>query len=515
MICLLRNKSIALLASLALAACGGGGGGGTIAGGGVSGTGVGTISGFGSVKINDIRTFAVDANTQFFLDDTPVADQAALEALLCGGGSCGSSNPGMVARVDIGADVSPDFTSGTAVTVNAFNQVKGPITGTAPLEALEQTLIVTGDTVLENIPGNNVANLVNSDVVEVSGFDNCNNTILVTRIEFKGNNNNGILEWKLVGTANNVVANTSFTIGNQLVQLNGVAPRDCVGGLSAGDLVEVKASADPGFSAGGDTLDTVTDVECQTPGLGIPGNANGVVLDAEIEGIVTSVTTPSDFIVNGQRVVTNAGTLFENGLAEDIVIGARLEAEGDLNTGTGILSADKIKFRGNRVRIEAPVNVPGGGVGASFTILDVITVNTTALTEDKDGLISGSGNSGNLQVRMRGFVDSSGTVFATELEDRGTGDANDVRLRGPTADTCDPNGGDDLLTILGVTVDTDSNAVPLSYTNEAVEPNVVLADNVAFCALISTGSNVEVENAVFTSGPATIDNGEEYSIEDL
>jgi hypothetical protein len=513
------NKIILFLSTLVLAACGGGGGGGggggIIAGGGVSGTGLGTITGFGSVQINDIRTFNVDANTSFFLDDTPVADQAALEALLCGGGACGNSNPGMVARVEIGPDVSTDFTSGTAVTVTALNQVKGPITGTAPLEALEQTLIVTGDTVLENIPGNNVTNLVNGDVVEVSGFDNGNNSILVTRIEFKGNNNAGILEWKLVGIAGNVVANTSFTIGNQLIQLNGVVPRDCTGGLSNGDLVEVKASADPGFIAGGDTLDTVTDVECLIPGLGVPGNPNGVILDAEIEGIVTSINAPGDFIVNGQRVVTNAGTLFENGLAEDIVIGARLEAEGDLDTTTGILTADEIKFRGNRVRIEAPVNIPGGGVGASFTMLDVITVNTSALTEDDDGLIDGSGNSGNRQVRMRGFADSSGTVFATELEDRGAGDPNDVRLRGPTADTCDPNNGDTLLTILGVTVDTDSNAIPRIYTNEAVEPNVVLADNVAFCALVSVGSNVEAENGIFTSGPATIDDAEEYSIEDL
>ncbi|MDX1697284.1 MAG: DUF5666 domain-containing protein, partial [Thiohalobacterales bacterium] len=272
---------------------------------------------------------------------------------------------------------------------------------------------------------------------------------------------------------------------------------------------------DPAFAAGGDTLDTVTDVECQVPGLGVPANASGNILEAEVEGIVSVINVPGDFIVNGQRVVTNAGTVYENGAAEDIVIGAKLEAEGDLDITTGILSADKIDFRETRVRIEAPVNVPGGGVGASFTILDVITVNTTSLTEDNDGLVDGSGNSGNRQVEVRGFVDGNGTVFATEVRDRGNADATDVRLRGPTSDTCDPVGGDTELSILGVIVDTASIAIPLVYLDETVDPPVVLADNTALCALISAGSGVEVENGIFTSAPARIDDGEQYSVEDL
>ncbi|MGB5261639.1 MAG: DUF5666 domain-containing protein [Gammaproteobacteria bacterium] len=500
------------LAIICLAACGGSSGGGGLAGGGVSGTGIGTITGFGSVKINVARDFATDSNTLFFLDDEPVADQATLEALLCGGIACGATNPGIVARVDIGADVNADFTSGTAVSVNAFNLVKGPVTGVNPLRVLEQTIILTGDTVLADVPGNNVANLVPGDIVEVSGFADGNNVIQASRLEFKPA---GAPVWKLTGPAGNVIPNASFQIGSQLVLLNGVVPRDCVGGLIGGDLVEVKATQDPGFAPGGDTLDTVTDVECQVPGLGVPGNANGNVLDAEVEGIVTVINGPGDFVINGQRMVTNAGTLFEGGAAEDIVIGAKLEAEGDLDLVTGILAADKIKFRETRARIEAPVNIPGGGVGSSFTIMDVITVNTTSLTEDDDGIIDGSGNSGNRQVEVRGFVDSTGSVFATELRDRGQADTTDVRLRGPTTDTCDPLSGDTELLILGVTVDTDSAAIPLAYFNETVEPPVQLANNTALCALISAGSGVEVENGVFTSGPPRIDDAEQYSIEDL
>lgn len=501
-----------------LNACGGAGGS-LLAGGGISGTGTGTITGFGSIIINDTREFSFDADTRYFLDGDPVTDQAALEALLCGG-PCGATNPGMVARVDIGPDVSNDFTSGTAVTVNAINLVKGPVTGavigTSPLQVLEQTLIVTGDTVLVNVPGNDVANLALSDVVEVSGFADASNVIQATRIEFKGNNNTGTLVWKLTGPVSSVVANTSFMVGSQLVLLNGVVPRDCTGGLANGDLVEVRASEDPGFVAGGDTLDTVTDVECQAPGLGVPPGTAGTVLEAEVEGLVSALACAGgDIVVGGQCVdYTSVPAVIENGDAGDFVPGAKLEAEGRLNTGTGVLTADRIRFRENRVRIEGPVNIPGAGVGSAFTILDVVNVNTTALTDDPDGIITGTAT-GNTQVEVRGFVDGNGDVFATELRDRGTGTANDVRLRGPTTETCD-GAADTTLSVLGVSIDTASNAVALVYLDETVEPPVTLADNVAFCALISVGSNIEVENGVFTSGPPPlIDDGEQYSIEDL
>lgn len=517
MIHTILRKIMTAMAAAGLVSCGGAGSG-LFAGGGISGTGLGTITAFGSVEINDIRDFTTDANTQFFLDDDPVADQATLEALLCGGVPCVATNPGMVARVDIGSDVSADFTSGTAITVNAFNLVKGPVTGINPLQALEQTLLVTGDTVLVNVPGNDHANLQLSDVVEVSGFDNGNNAIQVTRLEFKGANNTGTLVWKLAGKVTATAAG-EFNIGTQRVVLNGVVARDCAGPVPAvGELVEVKAAEDPGFAAGGDTLDTATDVECQVPGLGVPPGTAGTVLEAEVEGLVNApACAGGDFEVGGQCVALLPTTLFEDGDVGDIVIGTKLEAEGDLNTTNGVLTADKIRFRENRVRIEGPVNVPAGGVGGSFTILgNAIAVNTTSLTEDNDDLINNPANSGNRQIEVRGYVDSNGNVFATELRDRGPGDAGDVRLRGPTTDTCDGN-VDTELTILGVTVDTDSIPAnpPALYFNETVEPAVPLADDDALCALISVGSNVEAEGGVFTSAPPRIDDAELYSIEDL
>lgn len=499
---IITRSLLMVLAIVSLLACGSGGGGGggggaggggVVATGGISGTGIGTITNFGSVIINDTREFEFDAETEFFRDGVEVTETVFMQ-----------DGRGMVSRVEIGEDVSADFTSGTAVTVTADNTVKGPVTSINPLQVLEQTVVVTGDTVLDNVPGNDAGNLVLGDVVEVSGFAGSTNVIQATRVEFKGNNNTGAPVWKLTGPVKNVIANASFRVGVQLVQLNGVVPRDCGANLNDGDFVEVKAAEDPAFTPGGDVLDTVTDVECQVPGLGVPDNATGTILDAEVEGIVTTVTNPGDFIVNGQRVLINGTTEFEGGAAEDIVVGVKLEAEGDLNTDTGNLTADKISFRETRVRIEAPVSVPGGGLGSTFIMMDVITVNTTALTEDDDGLVDGSGTNGNIQVEVRGFVDGSGVVIASEVRERGAADINDVRLRGPIDNIVNPT-----FEILGVTVDT---ATATSIIDDTFSPAQAI-DAVAFFNRVGDGTPVQVEDGTFTSGPPRITGGD-IEIED-
>jgi len=372
------------------------------------------------------------------------------------------------------------------------------VTSINPLTVLGQSVVATRDTVLADL-----TDLAVTDEVEVSGFSDDNNVIQATRIQRKAG---GIPVWKLTGRVSNVTPG-GFDVGTQNVQLNGVVPRDCGTGLVNGDLVEVKAAQDPAFVAGSPLL-TVTDVECKLPGLEVPANAAGTLLKAEVEGLVTSISSPSDFVVNGQRVQTTAGTSFEGGAAEDVVIGTKLEAQGILDSSIGVLTAEKIKFRETRVRIEAPVNIPGGGLGGSFTIMDIILVNTTPLTEDDDGLVDGSGPAGNIQVEVRGFVDSSGTVFASEVRERGTADLTDVRLRGPATDTCDPLAGDNELAILDVIVDT---ADPGTLFND---PSGPLPDNIALCNLVSTGTPVQAEDGTFSSAPARIDNAGRIEIED-
>ncbi|MGD8557808.1 MAG: DUF5666 domain-containing protein, partial [Chromatiales bacterium] len=487
------SRTLMMLAAISLTACGGGGsdsgvtdsgidGGGSVAGGGISGTGVGTITAFGSVVINDTRKFEFDDNTQFFRDGEPVTEDSFMQ-----------NGVGMVSRVEIGDDVSDDFTSGTAVTVTADNALKGPVTGTAPLTVLGQPVIATGSTLLDNVPGGTTANLQVGDIVEVSGYADSQNVIQATRIEYKVG---GAPEWKLTGVVSNSVSNTSFQVGNQLVLLNGTLPRDCGASLDNGEFVEVKATQDSGFTAGS-ALDTVTDVECKVQGLSVPDDASSNILEAEIEGIVTSGTV-NDFIVNGQRVTSDSLTEFEGGTSEDFAIGIKLEAEGDFDTSANILVADKIRFRETRVRIEAPVQVANAGLGDSFTILDIITVNTTILTEDDDGLLDGSGDNGSMQIEVRGYVDDSGSVIAEEVRERGAADPSDVRLRGPVGSISDPT-----FKILGVTVDT---VTATSIFDDRVSPPESITP-ATFFSRVSEGTPVQVEDGSFNSATDTITGG--------
>lgn len=493
------GKFVVLFVAITGALSGCGGGGGSVAGGtgGIGGTGVrvagvgeGTTTGFGSIIIDDIREFTIDAQTALFRDDSAITE-AQLE----------QSGAGFVTRVEIGEDVTGDFSAGTAVSVRLENYLRGPVTNVSPLTVLGQALVVTGDTVLVDLAG--AGALIVGDEVEISGYPNAANVVQATRIQRQAG---GIPVWKLRGRAGNVTAG-DFTIGSQLVQLNGVVPRDCGSGLANGDLVEVEASRDPGFNPG-DPLVTVTDVACTLSGLGVPADAVGTQLAAGVEGLVTAISAANDFVVGGQRVQTTPGTLFEGGSAQDIVAGAKLEAEGVLDTATGILAAQKLRFRETRVRVEAPVNVPGSGVDDSFTIMDVITVNTTALTEDNDGLVDGSGPAGNRQLEVRGFVDSSGAVFATEVRDRGAADAASVRLRGPASDTCDPTAGDNALAVLDVIIDTSDPGTLFG------NPDGPLPDSSALCSQISIGTAVQAENGTFSSTPARIEQAERIEIED-
>ena len=489
----MKSHTLVMLAAISLTACGGGssdsttspstGGGTSVASGGISGTGVGTITAFGSVVINETRRFEFDDNTKFMRDGEEVSEDDFRQ-----------NGTGMVSRVEIGDDVSADFTSGTAVTVTADNAIKGPVTATSPLQVLGQPVIATGSTVLENMPGG-VTSLQVGDVVEVSGYADAGNVIQATRIEYKGSNNSGALEWKLTGPVSSVVPNTSFQIGSQTVVLNGVLPRDCGASLDNGEFVEVKASQDASFVAGS-ALDTVTDVECKALGLSVPDDASSSILEAEIEGIVTSGTV-TDFVVNGQRVTSDSLTEFEGGTSEDFAIGIKLEAEGDFDTSAGILVADKIRFRETRVRIEAPVSVPNGGLNGAFTLLDVITVNTTILTEDDDGLLDGSGPNGSMQVEVRGYVDDSGAVIAEEVRERGDADSTDVRLRGPVGSISNPT-----FEILGVTVDTTATSI---FDDRISPPQPI--DAATFFNRISEGTPVQVEDGSFNNATDTITGG--------
>lgn len=450
-----------------------------LADGGISGTGEGTVTGYGSIIINGDRHFQIAAGTNLSLDDQPIT-----ELELSGRGN------GFVARVDVGDDVSPDFTSGTAVNVILEHLVKGPVTSVAPLEVLGQPVFTTGDTVLVNLAA--VGDLVVGDRVEVSGLAGTGNVIEATRLERKAS----LPVWKLVGPVSGLVGNT-LNIGTQPVDFTGVTPRDCAGGLANGDRVAIKATEIPGF-APGNTVDTVTDLECRAPGLQVPPGTTANVLRAEIEGFVDDVSAfPPSFSVSGQAVLTTVGTAYEGGAEVDVALGVKLEAEGSLNVATGVLTAAKVRFRQTRVRMEGPATTvtPGESV-----VVMGLTVHATPFTEDADNVLGGSGG---IQVRARGFVDGSGQIFADRLELRNLTPSNSgVRLRGPVSGIP----GEPVFAILGITIDTTGTLTFLDQAGNSLTSG-------QFFGNIAVGTPVDAETGTF-DGVDTINDPSKVTIED-
>lgn len=474
--CTVARLLISAVTSLALFSCGGGGGdqvaGGINGSGFDGGAGGGAITDFGSVIFSD-STFDTTVNTVFTIDDMPVVES--------------SLRVGMIATFEIADDANSLLTTGTARRIDASTAIKGIVTSVSPLEVLGQSIVFTGDTLIDGFSGN-ANNIQVSDLVEVYGFTGSDNILQATRIENK--TGSGLIEWKLTGVTSAVSA-TTLNIGNQLVSLSGAVIDNCQGGLIDGVFVEIKSDPNLGFS-NGSTLNMVTKVECLTNGIPIPQNPSSPVIPAEFEGVVSGFNggAVSQFSLGNQLVQIDLATEYRGGSFDDLVNGTRVEAEGSFDTVTGVLVAREIKFKQTRVRIEAPVNSADITLGVSLNIMG-LTVFGTAATEDDDNILSAASGLP-LQVEVRGFVDSNGDIFAEEIRERGNVDSNDVRLRGPIDNLINPN-----LTILSVPVNLSGAGA--GYFDIQGLP---LADINALFALLATGDILEVEDAQLIAGPA-------------
>ena len=466
-------KLSALSSAILLAACGGGGGGagGSVVSGGIGGTGSGTVTGFGSIIINDIRRFDFSAGTTIRIGDDNASESDLAE--------------GMVVEIEVEDDVNDDFTAGTLLSVTANSLVEGPVSQIAPLQVLGQSVLVTADTVLANIPGNDVAGLQPGDEVEIYGHLDSSGVIRATRIESK---TVSLPEWEVTGYLQSVNGISSFTIGTQVFALNGVTPQDCGNGFSSGALVEAKAIPMMAYS-GGVTINTLLSVECKAQGLAAGSSGTGT-LRASFEGFVDApLTSVSDFTVNGQRITTSVATTYEGGTSADLAAGVRIEAEGVLDRASGTLSASKIKFRETRFRAEGPSFAADVIAGTSLQVFG-ITVLNTAQTEDDDNLFNALADR---QIEVRGFVDSNDVVYAEEVRDRGNIDPTDTRLRGPVS-----NIGIPTFEIQGVTIDT----IGATFRNAAGQ----VIDQGTFFNSLSPGRAVQVQDATY-NGVDTLSGG--------
>ncbi|NOS82400.1 MAG: hypothetical protein HOP32_12545 [Nitrospira sp.] len=412
-----------------LSGCGSGGGDGaaTGTGGATSGSAAasGTITGFGSVYVNGKKFETNGASL--------MVDGQAVPCTVSAASKCGLKE-GMTVTVTGSFSGDQRF----AGTVSQSDAVEGLVQSIAPdglsLVVMGQTVFVDSTTLIDDSNGlnGNIGNLVVGNFVEVNGHVRPNGVIQATFIERKVA---GITpEVRGFVTGHNAITGT-FQIGGLNVVYNGIT---IIGDMPTpsgsnwnGRFVEVKGT----FISATTTL-TASKVEPENQGIG--NNMD----EFEVEGFVTRVDAPGDFFIGTTHVQTTGSTLFRGGTIDEIIVGAKLSAEGRL--ANGILTAKHVKFHA-AVKLEGNIATINGN---AFTIagLPGVTVTVNSQTEGGNTLNNLLGS----HVRVRGRLGSSNSVIATRIEDRGQADS-DVDLQGPVQSVV----GQDL-TILEVVVDTST-----------------------------------------------------------
>ena len=412
--------------------CGSGGGDGAgVATGSASGTAAasGTVTGFGSVYVNGKKFETSGAS---FIVDGLSGSQSDLKL-------------GMTV-VAIGA-VTGDQRS--AVSVRQRDAVEGVVQSVAvdglSLVVMGQIVLIDNTTLIDdNIPGRSVRNLVaGTDFVEVNGHIRPNGVIQATFIEKKPA---GTVTPAVRGfvKSHNEGART-FQIGNLTVIYTTALINDMpnpAGNAWNGLLVEAKGTVAGSFNPTTTTL-TASKVEPENQGV---QQAD----EFEVEGFVTQVLGPGDFYIGSMRVHTTSSTDFRGGTIEEIIVGAKLSAEGRL--ANGIVTAKHVKFH-EGVRLEGNIASINTGTGTiTITGLPGVTVTVDSQTEVKtDNGTSLNDLSVGEHVRVRGRLNGTTGMVATRVEQRSSND--DVEVQGPVQVVSNPN-----LTILGISLDTSGIA---------------------------------------------------------
>ena len=412
------------------------------AGGGIGGTGSsasvvsGPITGFGSVFVSG---YEYDTGpTSMTVDGKP--------------GSQSDLKKGMVVLVNAtlthnyGTSEPPQRSANTLVYEDT---VEGIVQSVAPdgssLVVLGQTVSITQATIIEStVPGKNVLNLVpGRDVLEISGFVTGDGTIAGRLVGLK----TGTPDYEVKGFIKNHDAiRKTFDIGSLTVDYRDAELKDMPSQSSNawnGLLVDVRGSQ---VSSGGPGPYGVrmTATKVKPEGLGSEDSEG-----AEIEGFVTQVIALGDFYLGNVHVRTNAGTTFEGGTLNDILVGAHLEVHGSLVGG--IVNATKVEFKGET---ELQANV--ATINSSDNTVTLTGLAGLVVQFDSQTALHGQGNPRRLDdlrsgdhLKIHGRLRDGNTVLAKEVER--SDPTSNVQVQGLVTSATDP-----IVVLLGASIDTSS-----------------------------------------------------------
>jgi hypothetical protein len=425
-------------ALLALAACGGGST--TPTTGTVAKVSQGVVSSRTASAITVNGVSVATAGATVIVDDNPKPESEL--------------KPGMVVKVKLDD-------KGKAIEIDSKSDVRGEVTAKAgtTLQVGNQVVVVDDSTEFED-DARLAGVTAGSSRVKVHGFPDDKGGLRATRID----KDDASTDFEIHGFASGLSATgftlkvskdatTSFSVS---YGTGVVAPA----GLVEGSFVEVKSATQP----------TGTAIVASSVKLDDDKELGEARTEAEIEGVVTSGDSTS-FVIDGHTVTTTAATVFQNGLAADLVPGVKVEAEGTLDSA-GNLVATKVSFR-DTVRLQ--------GAASDVTATSFTLLGRTVLLSDATEIKSGLGLANGVTVQVRGSLARDGSSIAAIRLEPASGKAGRIFVQGPVSavDT-----GGKTVTVLGFTI-----AAGAAQFHTSDEVTVLSTD--AFFAAVKVGSVVK------------------------
>ncbi len=476
-----RQRVLSLVMAWAAAlmlGCGGGGSGdsSTVS----SASSEGPIAGFGSVIMNGVRWNTDSA--EFEVEGRSVAQQ--------------DLSVGMVVRIE--GSRSADG-SATADRVIFESILRGPIHEIEDLSPDTRALTIFGLRALVSradtqFDDTTLDALATGQVVELSGLTNVEGDLEASHLRLRAIAVVGITEVKATGIVEGL-AGGSFVLGTSEIVFDESTLMDDFGAGGLRDGLRVRVE---GILLANDAIQAS---EIESPrGRGQDDRFDEV----EFQGIVSDFVSDANFEV-ADRPVDASGAVFIPDDPDLLRNGVRVEVEGRID-GAGVLIADKLKIRSNRVRVHAEVASDAdvyAGLGELLLLGIPIHVDgLTRVRDQRDG-VDGFGLEDLLAgdfVEVRGIARSDGTVMATRLELR---NPDDLLLRGPV-DMIDRD--EESFTIRGVLVRTRAATV-------FRDANGGLLSSDEFFSLVESGRIVAVK--ADAAGDVTdLDFASEVEIED-
>ena len=282
------------------------------AGGGINGGGryYGAIDQFGSIFVNGVEFGLGGASITI---DGRAASEAELRL-------------GQLVTVD--GVVNLDGVTGNAISVSVSNAVRGPVSALEPAAAgftiLGQAVRVDAGTLYgTGLSPQGYAGVKLGDAYVVSGHRNARGEIEATRIDRATSQDS-----RAVGTVAGLQPDASrFALGALTVDYAGAQVSDTLADGVTAQVEGVLAAPD---------LVLATRVQVEDDSL--PAGEG-----ASLEGYVTGALLAGRFVLGSQPIAIDAGTQFVDGTLADLLVGAKLEAEGRVDS-QGVLQASKLTF---------------------------------------------------------------------------------------------------------------------------------------------------------------------------